>query len=91
MSVVWPSPSSALAVVFIQVVCLGCSGGSRRQYVHADEGLTRVCMYVGVWALCICCVLGQQVLFETQHPPLVTQFILTVNANDLLREHLARL
>lgn len=65
MSVVCPSASSTLAVVFIQVVCLGCSGGSRRQYIHADEGL-HVC---GVWALCICRVLGQQVLFETRHPP----------------------
>ncbi len=33
-------------------------------------------------ALCISCMLGQQVVFETRHTPVVTQFTSTVNANN---------
>ena len=33
-------------------------------------------------ALCISCVLGQQVAFETRHTPAVTQLTSTVNANN---------
>ena len=41
-------------------------------------------LWGGGGALCISCVLGQQVVFETQCTPVVTQFTLTVNADKFV-------